>query len=241
MQHPILFISVILEWLGLPVPHGPVGDTLLAKLVSPHMTYTWLVMAFLIIMPKITMGSMKLVPDSSQNFWEACIGGLENFMAEHMGRERAAMMFPMIATFAFYILVSNLMGLVPGFMSPTSNLNITLGMTLIVWVTHHFLGLKYHGVKYIKHFMGPMWWLVPLMLPIEIISNVARLLSLSIRLFGNIMAKETLLAILFMLVGAFFGPLPILCLGVLVSVVQTMVFTLLSVLYCAGAMEEAHH
>lgn len=241
MQHPILFISVILEWLGLPVPHGPVGDTLLAKLVSPHMTYTWLVMAFLIIMPKITMGSMKLVPDSSQNFWEASIGGLENFMAEHMGRERAAMMFPMIATFAFYILVSNLMGLVPGFMSPTSNLNITLGMTLIVWVTHHFLGLKYHGVKYIKHFMGPMWWLVPLMLPIEIISNVARLLSLSIRLFGNIMAKETLLAILFMLVGAFFGPLPILCLGVLVSVVQTMVFTLLSVLYCAGAMEEAHH
>jgi F-type H+-transporting ATPase subunit a len=151
------------------------------------------------------------------------------------------MMFPMIATFAFYILVSNLMGLVPGFMSPTSNLNITLGMTLIVWVTHHFLGLKYHGVKYIKHFMGPMWWLVPLMLPIELISNLARILSLSIRLFGNIMAKETLLAILFMLVGAFFGPLPILCLGVLVSVVQTMVFTLLSVLYCAGAMESAHH
>jgi F-type H+-transporting ATPase subunit a len=241
MEHPILFISVILEWLGLPVPHGPVGDTLLAKLVSPHMTYTWLVMAFLIIMPKITMGSINLVPDGKQNFWEACIGGLEDFMAEHMGRERAAMMFPMIATFAFYILVSNLMGLVPGFMSPTSNLNITLGMTLIVWVTHHFLGLKYHGVKYIKHFMGPMWWLVPLMLPIELISNLARILSLSIRLFGNIMAKETLLAILFMLVGAFFGPLPILCLGVLVSVVQTMVFTLLSVLYCAGAMEEAHH
>jgi F-type H+-transporting ATPase subunit a len=241
MEHPILFISVLLEWLGLPVPHGPVGDTLLAKLVSPHMTYTWLVMAILILMPKITMGSIQLVPGSSQNFWEACVGGLEGFMAEHMGRERAAMMFPMIATFAFYILVANLMGLVPGFMSPTSNLNITLGMTLIVWVTHHFLGLKYHGIKYIKHFMGPMWWLIPLMLPIELISNLARVLSLSIRLFGNIMAKETLLAILFMLVGAFFGPLPILCLGVLVSVVQTMVFTLLSVLYCAGAMEEAHH
>ncbi|OKY76319.1 MAG: ATP synthase F0 subunit A [Desulfobulbaceae bacterium DB1] len=241
MEHPILFISVILEWLGMPVPHGPVGDTLLAKLVSPHMTYTWLVMTILIVMPKITMGKLDLVPDGKQNFWEVCVGGLEDFMTEHMGAQRAAMMFPMIATFAFYILVANLMGLIPGFMSPTSNLNITLGMTLIVWVTHHFLGLKYHGVKYIKHFMGPMWWLVPLMLPIEIISNLARILSLSIRLFGNIMAKETLLAILFMLVGAFFGPLPILCLGVLVSVVQTMVFTLLSVLYCAGAMEEAHH
>lgn len=240
MEHPILFISLILSSLGLPVPHGPVGHTLLAKIVSPHMTYTWLVMAILLIMPKITLGKLSMVPDSSQNFWEACIGGLESFMAEHMGPAKAAMMFPMIATFAFYILVSNLMGLVPGFMSPTSNINITLGMTLIVWVTHHFLGLKYHGFKYIKHFMGPMWWLTPLMFPIELISNFARMLSLSIRLFGNIMAKETLLAILFTLAGAYFGPLPILCFGVLVSVVQTMVFVLLSVLYCAGAMEECH-
>lgn len=240
MEHPILFISVILQALGLPVPHTLVGETLLAKLVSPHLTYTWLVMAFLIIMPKLTLGKLELVPNGKQNFWEVCVGGLENYMADQMGAERAAMMFPMIATFAFYILVANLMGLMPGFMSPTSNLNITLGMTLIVWVTHHILGLKYHGVKYIKHFTGPMVALIPLMLPIEIISNLARILSLSIRLFGNIMAKETLLAILFMLYGAFFGPLPILCLGVLVSVVQTMVFVLLSILYCTGAMEHAH-
>ncbi|RJX31425.1 MAG: ATP synthase F0 subunit A [Desulfurivibrio sp.] len=240
MEHPILFISVILQALGLPVPHTLVGDTLLAKLVSPHLTYTWLVMAFLIIMPKLTLGKLELVPNGRQNFWEVCVGGLEGYMTEQMGPQRAAMMFPMIATFAFYILVANLMGLMPGFMSPTSNLNITLGMTLIVWVTHHILGLKYHGIKYINHFTGPMVALIPLMLPIEIISNLARILSLSIRLFGNIMAKETLLAILFMLYGAFFGPLPILCLGVLVSVVQTMVFVLLSMLYCQGAMEHAH-
>ena len=240
MEHPILFISVILQALGLPVPHTLVGETLLAKLVSPHLTYTWLVMAFLIIMPKLTLGKLELVPNGKQNFWEVCVGGLETYMADQMGAQRAAMMFPMIATFAFYILVANLMGLMPGFMSPTSNLNITLGMTLIVWVTHHILGLKYHGIKYINHFTGPMVALIPLMLPIEIISNLARILSLSIRLFGNIMAKETLLAILFMLYGAFFGPLPILCLGVLVSVVQTMVFVLLSILYCQGAMEHAH-
>jgi F-type H+-transporting ATPase subunit a len=240
MEHPILFISVFLEFLGLPIPHGPVGDTLLSKIVSPHMTYTWLVMAFLILVPKLTLGKLELVPNSKQNFWEACVAGLEDFMTEHMGAERAAMMFPMIATFAFYIFLANIIGLIPGFMSPTSNLNITVSMTLIVWVTYHFLGIKHHGFGYIKHFLGPMWWLIPLMLPIEIISNIARLLSLSIRLFGNIMAKETLLAILFMLGGAYFCPLPILCLGVLVSVVQTMVFVLLSVLYCAGAMEEAH-
>lgn len=241
MEHPVLFISVILQYLGLPVPHGLVGDTLLAKLVSPHMTYTWAVMLFLIIMPKLTMPSkLKMIPDAGQNFWEFAVGGLESFMQDNLGKEHAASLFPLVATFTFYILIGNLIGLIPGMMSPTSNLNITLGMTIIVWVVHHFLGLKYHGFGYIKHFMGPMWWLTPLMLPIEIISNVARLLSLSIRLFGNIMAKETLLGILFMLVGAYFGPLPILCLGVLVSVVQTMVFVLLTVIYCAGAIEDAH-
>lgn len=85
-----------------------------------------------------------------------------------------------------------------------------------------------------------MWWLIPLMLPIELISNLARLLSLSIRLFGNIMAKETLLGILFMLAGAFFAPLPIMILGVLVSIVQAMVFVLLTVVYIGQAQEHAH-
>jgi F-type H+-transporting ATPase subunit a len=240
MEHPLLFISLILEFFHLPVPQGYVGNTMLAKLVSPHMTYTWLVMAILIIAPKLTLGKLEMVPGSKQSFWEACISGMEAFLTDNMGAERAAMMFPMITTFALYILVSNLLGLVPGFMSPTANLNITLAMTLIVWFTHHFLGLRYHGVSYIKHFLGPVWWLMPLMLPIEIISNIARILSLSIRLFGNMMAHEILVAILFMLAGAYFAPLPILVLGVLVAAVQTMVFVLLSVIYCAGAMESAH-
>ena len=240
MEHPILFISVILQAIGLPVPHGPIGDTLLSKIISPHMTYTWLVMAFLIIVPKLTLGKMEIIPGKGQNFWEIIIDGLENFMAENMGEENARLMFPMLATFAFYILVSNLIGLMPGFMSPTSNLNITLGCTLIVFVTTHILGIKFHGAKYIKHFLGPIPWLIPLMFPIEIISHLARILSLSIRLFGNIMAKETLLGILFMLAGAYFAPLPILFLGVFVSIVQALVFVLLSILYFSGAMEHAH-
>jgi F-type H+-transporting ATPase subunit a len=150
------------------------------------------------------------------------------------------MMFPMLSTFALYIVCSNLIGLMPGFMSPTSNLNVTLGCTVIVFTTTHILGLKFHGVGYIKHFLGPIPALIPLMFPIEVISHLARLLSLSIRLFGNIMAKETLLAILFMLAGAYFAPLPILCLGVLVSFVQALVFVLLSILYFSAAMEHAH-
>ncbi|MDW7772925.1 MAG: F0F1 ATP synthase subunit A [Desulfobulbaceae bacterium] len=240
MEHPILFINVILEALGLPVPHTITGHGLLEKLCTPYMTYTWLVMAFWIIVPRLTMGRLDIIPGRGQNFWEILIGGMENFFAENMGRERARMLFPFLATFFLYIVVANMIGLIPGFMSPTSNLNITLGMTLMVWVTHHVLGLRYHGVKYIKHFLGPVPLLIPLMLPIELISNAARMLSLSFRLFGNIMAKETLLGVLFMLAGAYFAPLPILVLGVLVSLIQALVFTLLSVLYCAGAMEEAH-
>lgn len=240
MEHPIFFISVLLEWLGLPVPHGPVGDTLLAKLVSPHMTYTWLVMIFLIVVAKLTVGSVTLVPGKGQNFWEAIIGGLEDFMSENMGREGARMMFPMLATFFFYILVANMIGLMPGFFSPTANLNVTLGCTLIVFFTTHILGLKFHGAGYIKHFLGPIPWLIPLMFPIELISHLARILSLSIRLFGNIMAKETLLGILFILAGAYFAPLPILVLGVFVSIVQAMVFLLLSILYFSASMEHAH-
>jgi len=240
MEHPILFISVILKAIGLPVPHGFVGHTLLEKLVSPHLTYTWLVMLFLVIVPKLTLGKLEMIPGNGQNFWELIIDGMENFMADNMGVEGARMMFPMLATFSFYILTANLIGLMPGFMSPTSNLNITLGCTLIVFVTTHILGIKFHGLGYIKHFLGPVPWLIPLMFPLEIISHLARILSLSIRLFGNIMAKETLLGVLFMLAGAYFAPLPILALGVFVSLVQTLVFVLLSIAYFSGAMEHAH-
>lgn len=240
MEHPILFISIILEMLGLPVPHTITGHGLLEQLCTPYMTYTWLVMAFLIVVPKLTMGKLEMVPGSGQNFWEVTVGGLMDFFTENLGEDGAKMLFPMMATFFFYIILANMIGLIPGFMSPTSNLNITLGMTLIVWVTHHVLGFKTHGLKYYKHFMGPSKALAPFMFILEIISNFARLISLSMRLFGNIFAKEVLLAVLFMLAGAFFAPLPILCLGVLVSVIQAVVFVLLAVLYCAGSLEHAH-
>jgi F-type H+-transporting ATPase subunit a len=240
MEHPILFISVILDWIGLPVPHTAIGATFLEKLCEPYLTYSWLLMAFLFIVPKLTLSKLELVPGTGQNFWEALIGGLMDFFAEHMGRERARMLFPVLATFFIYIVLGNMIGLLPGFMSPTSNLNITLAMTIIVWVFHHILGFRYHGWKYYKHFTGPIPAMAPFMFILELIGNFARLISLSMRLFGNILAKEILLSVLFMLAGAIFAPLPILCLGVLVSLIQAVVFVLLSVIYCVGAMEHAH-
>ncbi len=240
MEHPILFISLILEKLGLPIPHGPVGDTLLQKLCEPYMTYTWFVMVFLVVVGKLTLSNIEMIPGKGQNFWEMAIGGMHDFFISNMGEELTERYFAMIATFALYIAVGNLIGLIPGFMSPTSSINTTLALTIIVWVTHHLIGLRRHGVGYIKHYLGPIPVLIPFMFPIEMISNIARLLSLSIRLFGNIMAKETLLGILFMLAGAFFAPLPIMLLGVLVSLVQAMVFVLLTVVYFQGSYEHAH-
>ncbi len=197
-------------------------------------------MIFLVVVGKLTLGNLEMVPGKGQNFWEILIGGMEDFFLENMGRELTDRFFPMIATFALYIAVGNLIGLIPGFMSPTSSINTTLALTIIVWLTHHIIGIRANGMGYIKHFLGPIPVLIPLMLPIELISNIARLLSLSIRLFGNIMAKETLLGILFTLAGAYFAPLPIMVLGVLVSLVQAMVFVLLTVVYFTQANAHAH-
>jgi F-type H+-transporting ATPase subunit a len=113
-------------------------------------------------------------------------------------------------------------------------------VALVIVPLTHIIGVMYHGPGYIKHFMGPIWWMAPLIFPIEIIGHVARILSLSIRLFGNIAGHELVVGILFLLAGAFFAPVPIMVLGIFVSAVQAFVFFLLSTMYFAGAMEHAH-
>ena len=197
------------------------------------------VMLILIISAVVFGKGVKLLPKKGQNVVEVIVGGLEDFMVEITGPEGRSF-FPYIATVFFFILVSNLLGLVPGFYSPTANLNTTLALALCTFVFTHIIGIKFHGTKYIKHFLGPVWWLAPLMFILEMIGHFARVMSLSIRLFGNIFGKEYVLAIFFTLAGLYLVPLPILFLGILVSFIQALVFTLLSMIYFAGAMEEAH-
>jgi F-type H+-transporting ATPase subunit a len=131
------------------------------------------------------------------------------------------------------------LGLVPGFEAPTANLNTNASMAIIVFCMTHIMGVKIHGVKYIKQFMGPVWWLTPLMIIIELVSHLVRPLSLTVRLFGNIEGGHIVVAVLFLL-APFFIPLPILFLKIFISIIQTLVFMLLSMMYIAGAMEEAH-
>ena len=228
MEHPIFFIDAILSAMG--VEHA--GS-------YSHITYTWLVMLILIASAFFLAKKINLVPEKGQNFFEVLIDGLETFMVEISGPE-GRFFFPYIATIFLFILVSNLIGLIPGFFSPTANLNTTLALALCTFVVTHAIGIKFHGVKYIKHFCGPVWWLIPLMFPIELIGHLARIMSLSVRLFGNIFGKEMVLAILFGLAGLYLAPLPIMFLGILVCFIQAVVFMLLSTMYFVGAMEHAH-
>jgi F-type H+-transporting ATPase subunit a len=229
MEHPIYFIDAILSAIGLEhFAHN-----------YSHVTHMLFVMLILIISAVVFGKGVKLLPKKGQNVVEVIVGGLEDFMVEITGPEGRSF-FPYIATVFFFILVSNLIGLVPGFFSPTANLNTTLALALCTFVFTHIIGIKFHGTKYIKHFLGPVWWLAPLMLILEMIGHLARVMSLSIRLFGNIFGKEYVLAIFFTLAGLYLVPLPILFLGILVSFIQALVFTLLSIIYFAGAMEEAH-
>ena len=129
--------------------------------------------------------------------------------------------------------------MIPGFESPTGNLNTTVSMAIVVFAMTHIVGVQVHGIKYVKQFLGPIWWLTPLMLPIELISHLSRPVSLSIRLFGNIEGGHIVLLVLAMLVPLLL-PLPVLVLKIMISIIQTLVFMLLSMMYIAGAMEGAH-
>jgi F-type H+-transporting ATPase subunit a len=229
MEHPYLFLVKFFEMIGL----GHFAHA------YPHVIYSWFVMLLLIIFAVLATKKIEMIPTKAQNFFEVIISGMEEFMVEIAGEE-GRWFFPLIATVFIYIATCNLLGLVPGFYPPTASINTTASCAITVVVFTHILGVKYHGAKYIKHFLGPIWWLIPIILPIEIIGHLARILSLSFRLFGNITGHELVLAILFMLAGAFFAPLPIMAMGIFVAFVQAFVFFLLSIMYFSGAMEEAH-
>ncbi len=229
MEHPYLFLVKLFEAIGL----GNFAH------VGTHIIYSWFVMLLLIICGAIAAKGLSLVPGKMQNFFEIIIGGIEDFMVDVTGEE-GRWLFPLAATVFIYIFASNLMGIFPGLFPPTANINTTLSCALVVFVATHFIGIKYHGIKYIKHFLGPVWWLMPLIFIIEIIGHLARVLSLTFRLFGNMMGHEIVLSILFGLAGLFLAPLPIMALGIFVAFVQAFVFFLLSIIYFSGAMEHAH-
>ena len=206
--------------------------------VPVHVAYSWFIVVTLALLSFLATRRLEIYPGRLQNVMEVVIEGFDSLLTEIMGHH-GRKFFPLIATLGIFILTANLLGIVPGFESPTSNINTTAAMAVVVFFSTHVVGVRAHGLKYFKQFMGPVWWLTPLMLPIEIISHLSRPLSLSVRLFGNIMGEDKVLAVVLLLVPQLV-PLPVFVLMIFTSVIQTVVFMLLAMMYISGALEEGH-
>ncbi|MCB4791656.1 MAG: F0F1 ATP synthase subunit A [Elusimicrobia bacterium] len=218
---------------------------------------TW---AIIIISALVIRMNLRPVPRGINTAFELLFNYIYG-MADSAIGEKAKNFYPLFLGIFLFVLTGNLLGLIPGFSSPTANLSITLGLAIITFLFYQFQGIKEHGFGYIRHFLGPKlpWYLIPInimILIIEIISHFARIISLSLRLFINIFSKELLLGILaslfltFLVGPGFFSKLLsgavfilrpfILLLGVLVSIVQAFVFTILAIVYVAMAVNESH-
>ncbi|MEK6656202.1 MAG: F0F1 ATP synthase subunit A [Nitrospirota bacterium] len=205
--------------------------------IPEYIVYTWVIMGILFATAFAASRGIKPLPAGIQNFFEMVVDGIMKFMEDIIGHH-SRQYLPLIGALTFFILLSNLIGLIPGFMSPTSNINTTAACAIIVFFATHYYGVKAHGIGYLKHFIGPAWWLAPLMIPLEIIGHLARVLSLSLRLFGNIFGEDLVLLVLVFIVPILV-PLPMMFLAVFTSVVQTFVFVLLTMIYIKLATEEA--
>ncbi len=224
LPHPLLFMTELNNMLGTHIPN--------------HVLYTWAAMGILFICGSLVYRKLSLVRGGIQNLFEIIIGGLEDFVVTNIG-EGGRKVFPFMCTLFVFILTMNLMGLIPGCDAPTANVNTNAAMAVCVFLYYNWIGIKTHGAGYIKHFMGPVPYLIPLMLPIELVSHLARPLSLTLRLFGNIRGEEIVLILLFVLAPVV-STLPMYFLFTLAKVIQAFIFFMLTMIYLKGSLEHAH-
>jgi F-type H+-transporting ATPase subunit a len=220
-------LAAALRLAGIEV-HDPL------HLVPDYLVMILVVACLLIVLLGLASRRLALVPSGRQSVLEIVFQGLEGLLTDTIGPEGRKYL-PVVGTVGLFIFGCNLIGLVPGFMSPTSKLNATLGCALVVFFYYHWQGVRSQGLKYFKHFMGPIPALAPLMIPIEIISHFSRPVSLSMRLFGNIFAEELLIVIMASIIP-FLLPLPFMAVAIFTSLIQAFVFVLLSCIYIAGAV-----
>jgi F-type H+-transporting ATPase subunit a len=203
--------------------------------------HSLIAMVIALVVAKFATKNMQIVPGGCQNVLEATIGGILQVGGDVIGKNEAKKYLPLTGALAIFIFFSNMIGIIPGFESPTANVNLTLSLALIVFFYYHFEGIKRKGViPYFAHFMGPVKWLAPLMFPIEIISHFSRIISLSFRLMGNIKGDDLFLAVLLMLVP-WIVPLPAFFLLFFFGTLQAFIFMILTYVYIAGAIELEEH
>lgn len=220
---------------------GAIGDT--HDFVFLMLTHAILVALIIMAISFVVTRNLKTIPSGLQNVLEWFVEGIFKLGADIMGEERARKYVPLIGTLGLFIFVSNMIGIIPGFEAPTSNINITLVMALTVFVYYNFEGIRTHGVvKYFAHFMGPVKLLAPLMFPIELISHLSRIISLSFRLFGNVKGDDMFLLVMLMLVP-WIVPLPAFFMLLFFGMLQTFIFMILTYVYLGSAVmiEEENH
>ena len=245
-EHPLLIVQAVNAVLG------PTVAALLGALgfhvEGPEVIPNYLVMTMLIVVVVtavcLFMKSRLSVenPSRFQILLEDGVTAVVGLLEEWIGPDGKRYL-PLIATLGLFILLGNYAGLVPGLMAPTANINVTVALAITTWVYYHFQGFKKQGVvNYLKHFAVPPGapvWMAPMMLIIELISHTSRLLSLSLRLFGNIFGEELVIVILGSIIP-FIIPLPMMFLGLITGGLQAFIFVLLSIIYLQAAVAVEH-
>lgn len=212
--------------------------------VTAALVVLLLVIAALFAARRLRRTEERLIPEAKTtltNIFEVAVEGLFGLVESIIGPD-ARRYFPLIGGIFIYIFLCNVVALIPGFLPPTDNINTNLAISLTVFVYYNVMGIRAHGiVGYLKHFMGPILWLAPLVAAIELIGHAVRPLSLSLRLYGNILGDHMVLGI-FSQLAPLIVPVVFMALGLFVSFIQAFVFSLLSTIYIglATAHEEGH-
>ncbi len=240
--------------LKLFLQHYLQRDQLMVQAFPSHFTITHVLSTVLVVLFVIVgalrfrasvqrSGDDAIVPPrhfSLRLMFEMFSDAVYSVSSSVMGEKNARKFLPLIGTCAVFIFFSNVLALIPGFAPPTAVLKTTAALGIFVFVMTHVYGFIEQGPAYLKHFLGPVWWLAWLLLPIELVSHIARPVSLSLRLLGNIVADHKVPAIFLTMIPLFL-PVPFLVLGVFVAVVQAIVFSLLSTIYIASAIAHEEH
>ena len=200
-----------------------------------------IVALIVVLFAKLATKNMQLVPRGSQNLLEAYLEGVVSMGKDVLGSEALSRKYlPLVATIGLIVFVSNIIGIIPGFEAPTSSLNLTLTLALVVFIFYNFEGIRQNGIiKYFAHFMGPNKWLAPIMFIVEVVSHLSRVVSLSFRLFGNIKGDDLFLLVVLAL-APWVAPLPAFVLLTFMACLQTFIFMILTYVYLAGAILISH-
>ena len=189
-----------------------------------------------LILARVAMSNLQLVPKGTQNLMEAYVQGVWSMGTDVMGKLHARKYVALVATLGLFIGIANIIGIIPGFEAPTAMLEMPLALALTVFVYYNYVGIREHGLlHYLKHFLGPVWWLYWLMFPIEIVSHISRIISLTFRLFGNVKGDDMFLMVILMLAP---WVLPIIPFALLtfMAFLQAFIFMMLTYVYLGGSL-----